>query len=416
MVKFLGPSSGGRTRSGPAAGDRGHPMRICVGLLMALALVGLFSAPSHAQDPGVEISAQADRAVAQFTMTWSKNKAALDALRAREVEGKKSLQHIIERAGLPKMQPCPDQDKTTDERAIKINLHGIYAAFTSAMKSEVDEHESRTREFNEMHEPYETRMSLYDKIIWSRARMQMMVFLSHILDEQAQVTELTITNTCTARKILSSKWTASEEVLDMLRTETSRRETQEASNLAQANAFTDTLSIIMEMPDGPVGTLPVPVPTTTNHPRLQTAIPSSPKTLPQGTSLARNGATEIPLQNLNGVFIIPVSINGILTLNFLIDSGATDVSLPADVVLTLIRTGSLRDTDFLGQKTYRLADGSTVPSQTFRIRTLTIGDRKIENVTGSVADVKGSLLLGQSFLSRFRSWSIDNQRHVLVLE
>jgi hypothetical protein len=34
----------------------------------------------------------------------------------------------------------------------------------------------------------------------------------------------------------------------------------------------------------------------------------------------------------------------------------------------------------------------------------------IENVKGSVANVKGDLLLGQSFLSRFKSWSIDNAR------
>lgn len=142
----------------------------------------------------------------------------------------------------------------------------------------------------------------------------------------------------------------------------------------------------------------------------------SPNTLPQEASRPKKGITEIPLQNLNGVFVIPVSINGILTLNFTIDSGAADVSIPADVVLTLMRTGTLQVTDFLAQKIYRLADGSTVPSQTFRIRALKIGDREIHNVTGSVAGVKGSLLLGQSFLSRFKSWSINNQRHVLMLE
>jgi clan AA aspartic protease (TIGR02281 family) len=167
-------------------------------------------------------------------------------------------------------------------------------------------------------------------------------------------------------------------------------------------------------------TLPAPAPTSTNRSRQQAAPPlrggDLAKTLPQESSQRRSGATEIPLQNLNGVFVIPVSINGAITLNFTIDSGATDVSIPADVVLTLMRTGTLRDTDFLGQKTYRLADGSTVPSQTFRIRALKIGDREIQNVTGSVAAVEGSLLLGQSFLSRFRSWSINNQRHVLVLE
>jgi hypothetical protein len=39
----------------------------------------------------------------------------------------------------------------------------------------------------------------------------------------------------------------------------------------------------------------------------------------------------------------------------------------------------------------------------------------VENVTGSVANVKAELLLGQSFLSRFKSCSIDNGRQALVL-
>jgi clan AA aspartic protease (TIGR02281 family) len=125
-------------------------------------------------------------------------------------------------------------------------------------------------------------------------------------------------------------------------------------------------------------------------------------------------ASEIPLQKLNGTLVVPVSINGALTLNFVVDSGATDVSVPADVVLTLIRTGTLLTEDFLGTKTYRLADGSTFPSATFRIRSLKVGSREIENVVASVAKVEGSLLLGQSFLNRFKSWSIDNQRQLLL--
>jgi hypothetical protein len=56
------------------------------------------------------------------------------------------------------------------------------------------------------------------------------------------------------------------------------------------------------------------------------------------------------------------------------------------------------------------------PSPTFRIRTLKVGDRIIENVIGAVADIKGSLLLGQSFLGKFNSWSIDNGRQVLLLD
>jgi clan AA aspartic protease (TIGR02281 family) len=116
-----------------------------------------------------------------------------------------------------------------------------------------------------------------------------------------------------------------------------------------------------------------------------------------------------------GTFKVPVTINGQLTLDFIVDSGAADVSIPMDVFLTLSRTGTIADDDFLSSETYRMADGSIVPSQRFRIRSLKVGDAMLENVTGSIAPAAGSLLLGQSFLTRFKSWSIDNQLQALVL-
>jgi predicted aspartyl protease len=133
------------------------------------------------------------------------------------------------------------------------------------------------------------------------------------------------------------------------------------------------------------------------------------------TSSSSSGATLIPVKAQGGTYVVPVLINKAITLNFVIDSGASDVSIPADVVLTLVRSGTLQPSDFIGTQTYRLADGSTVPSQTFRIRSLTLNNLVIENVKGSVASVKGELLLGQGFLSRFKSWSIDNAKQALVL-
>ena len=130
---------------------------------------------------------------------------------------------------------------------------------------------------------------------------------------------------------------------------------------------------------------------------------------------ATNNAESIPLSVQGGTFVVPVLINGQITLNFTIDSGAADVSIPADVVSTLMRTGTLQVSDFVGKKTYRLADGSSVPSVTFLIRSLKVGNHVLENVTASIASAQADLLLGQSFLSRFYSWSIDNKRRVLLL-
>ena len=78
-----------------------------------------------------------------------------------------------------------------------------------------------------------------------------------------------------------------------------------------------------------------------------------------------------------------MTINGQLTLKFVVDSGASDVSVPADVVMTLLRTETITEADFLGKQTYTLADGSTLPSQQFTIRSLKVGDRILENVIGS---------------------------------
>jgi uncharacterized protein len=106
----------------------------------------------------------------------------------------------------------------------------------------------------------------------------------------------------------------------------------------------------------------------------------------------------VPLGGENGTYVVPVKINRAITLRFVVDSGAADVSIPLDVFSTLVRTGTLQDEDLIGKKTYKLADGSTVSLPTFRIRSLILGSWEIENVTGSVAPVEGALLLGQSFL------------------
>jgi hypothetical protein len=45
-----------------------------------------------------------------------------------------------------------------------------------------------------------------------------------------------------------------------------------------------------------------------------------------------------------------------------------------------------------------------------------VGNREATNVTASIAPTKGALLLGQSFLRQFGSWSIDNRGGVLVLD
>ncbi|MGO9950730.1 MAG: retroviral-like aspartic protease family protein [Dissulfurispiraceae bacterium] len=126
--------------------------------------------------------------------------------------------------------------------------------------------------------------------------------------------------------------------------------------------------------------------------------------------------TEVPLENPgSGVYELPVKINGVLTLKFILDSGASEVNIPADVALKLLRTGTITYRDFLPGKSYALADGSILKSSRLNIRELDVGGITICQVPASLGPANGALLLGQSFLGRLESWSMDNKRHVLVI-
>jgi hypothetical protein len=111
---------------------------------------------------------------------------------------------------------------------------------------------------------------------------------------------------------------------------------------------------------------------------------------------------DVPLKNSGGMFLGPVEINGAITLEFGVDSGATDVSIQQGVFSTLKRTRTLKGSDILGKK-YALADGSKSQSVALRIRSLKVGDKVVEDTAGTVVPSGATLLLGQLFLSRFKA-------------
>ena len=117
-----------------------------------------------------------------------------------------------------------------------------------------------------------------------------------------------------------------------------------------------------------------------------------------------------------GGYTIPGRINDAVSLTFILDTGASDVSIPDEVAREMERAGKLERGDFIGTRTYVLADGSKVPSRRVLLRELTVGDQTVSNVTASIGRPGSPPLLGQSFLSKFASWTLDNERNVLVLQ
>jgi clan AA aspartic protease (TIGR02281 family) len=132
-------------------------------------------------------------------------------------------------------------------------------------------------------------------------------------------------------------------------------------------------------------------------------------------ALAADRAQVVSIEPHDGAFIVPVVLNDIMTAKFIVDSGSADVSIPEEVASTLMKSGTMTGADLIGSKTYLLADGSLVPSKIYRLASLRIGGMVMPNVTVRVAAAKSSLLLGQSFLSRLKSWSMDNARQVMII-
>jgi TPR repeat protein len=117
----------------------------------------------------------------------------------------------------------------------------------------------------------------------------------------------------------------------------------------------------------------------------------------------------------NGVLKVPVQINGAISLKFVVDSGASDVQIPKDVFLTLIRAETIKESDYRPGKTFVLANGSKVKSDRFILRSMKVGESTYLDVEASVGGFDAPLLLGQSFLSKFGEWKIDNKNAKLIL-
>jgi clan AA aspartic protease (TIGR02281 family) len=125
---------------------------------------------------------------------------------------------------------------------------------------------------------------------------------------------------------------------------------------------------------------------------------------------------EIPLREMHGILVVPVLVNDSMTVPFMIDSGAATVCIPADVAAELEQNGALWPNDYHEKRIFSMANGSRSEGVMIHIKSLQVGDRRVENISGVVTPARSPLLLGQSFLSRFKTWSIDNERKLLVLE
>ena len=124
---------------------------------------------------------------------------------------------------------------------------------------------------------------------------------------------------------------------------------------------------------------------------------------------------EIPLRYDGSSYYVDALIAGSEKLTFKLDSGATSPTIPHLIIQRLRADGLLTDAHARGSNIFVGWDGGSGEREVWIIPSIQIGHAIANNVRASEAISGDSTLLGVSFLGRFRTWSIDNERRVLIL-
>jgi aspartyl protease family protein len=123
------------------------------------------------------------------------------------------------------------------------------------------------------------------------------------------------------------------------------------------------------------------------------------------------------IKTSSGLIEIPIVLNDVLRINFIFDSGASEVSLSPDVALTLMRTGTIEESDWLPSQTYTFADGSTAKSKRFLIKKLIIGNQVLTNIEASISkSIDAPMLIGQNVMNKLGSITIDYENQLLIIK
>lgn len=127
-------------------------------------------------------------------------------------------------------------------------------------------------------------------------------------------------------------------------------------------------------------------------------------------------AEDMQLVNQNGVYFIPITINDSITANGMLDTGASEMVIPFNIVAALIQSKSITSTDYLKDGAYILADGSTHTNERINIAKIVIGRTSFYNLSAIVGNKDTNLLIGQNLLRKVGSYAIDNNKHILIID
>ena len=123
--------------------------------------------------------------------------------------------------------------------------------------------------------------------------------------------------------------------------------------------------------------------------------------------------TEIPFTWDGGNCYVKCKIND-LQMQFVFDTGASDVSLSMVEASFMMKNGYLSKSDVIGSTRFSDALGNVSEGTVINLKKVQFGDVELENVRASVVrNQKAPLLLGQTVLSRAGKIEIDNEKKII---
>lgn len=126
--------------------------------------------------------------------------------------------------------------------------------------------------------------------------------------------------------------------------------------------------------------------------------------------------TVIKMEKVNGVFLMPCKVNG-LSLKFIFDTGASDVSISLTEALFMLKNGYLNKEDLIGTEYYRIANGDIQEGTKITLKEIEIGKLKLYNVKASIVhSLSAPLLLGQTALSKLGKIEFDYSNNTLTIK
>ena len=124
---------------------------------------------------------------------------------------------------------------------------------------------------------------------------------------------------------------------------------------------------------------------------------------------------EIPFTKSGGVTKVDCTINN-LPLNFIFDTGASDVTISQVEANFMYKNGYLDSRDIVGKKTYQVATGAIAVGTTIILKQIEFGGLILRDVRASVVETQNApLLLGQTVLQRLGKIEIDNTQRILKI-